>query len=431
MTRALRRRPLLTGLVVCLVLGSCDPADQTAADQAPAVQPATGSFGGADRTAAAQTVLDRLALALLHGDRTAFSELMSERDPSFGPAADRLYGVAHLPTTSLTFRLEAPLSVLTTPRRAVLGPAAWVQQVTVAWALRGDSYPAQHTLWLTFLRDGKAIQVAGTADGPAERRAQPLWLVDSVQAERQGKVTVLAASDRSASTWARRGSVAAAAVARRLHGAHRPGAGRASWNGSLVVEVPADQDDFERVLGVAAGSYGQIAAVAWPEGPTEATAALRIVVNPALADRLEDDRADVLLTHEATHIATRSAASRAPTWLVEGFADYVAYDAFPASAEAAAAPAMVRVQKLGPPRELPADDRFSAGAADLELAYAQSWLACRYLAGTSSPLQLDRFYQQVDSGVSVAQALRSVYGWRMADFMSGWRRYLQQASDRG
>ena len=46
----------------------------------------------------------------------------------------------------------------------------------------------------------------------------------------------------------------------------------------------------------------------------------------------------MLLTHEVVHVATRSFASAAPTWLVEGFADQIAYDAYPDHPPAALRP---------------------------------------------------------------------------------------------
>ena len=387
--------------------------------------------GTAQQRAAGQAVLTGLTAALRTADRPAFDRLVSGRDPAFTGVGDRIFAVAGLPTISLGWVLAAPQRQLPPARRSLLGSTAWVQQSTVRWQLRGDRHPAEHTLWLTFVRDGDGTRLAGTTDGPPGVGAQPLWLVDRVHALQQGRVTVVAAERTSATLWARRADAATVAVARQLHGelAPGPGAGR-RWNGDLVVEVPADRADFERVLGVAAGSYSTIAAVAWPEGPEAATAALRIVVNPDQADRLDEDGADVLLTHEATHVATRSVSSPAPTWLVEGFADYVAYAAFPATADLAAAPVRAEVRRGGP-AALPSDSAFAPDAGDLERSYAEAWLACRFLAGTSAPERLDRFYLRVDAGEPVDRAMPAVFGLTSAQFLPRWRRYLRDTPGPG
>ena len=357
---------------------------------------------------------------------------MSNRDPAFSPVTRRLWALSTLPTTSLAMVADVPAEDLTPARRALLGPTAWVQQATVRWQLVGDRHPAEHILWLTLVRDGSASQLAGTGDGPTGQGSQPLWLVDEVHAVRLGRVTVLLAERTSAAVWARRGRAAAAAVSRQLHGALGPGPGAGRrWNGDLVLEVPADGADFERVLGVPPGSYASIAAVAWPEGPDAATAAVRIVVNPDQADRLGEDGADVLLTHEATHVATRSAESSAPTWLVEGFADYVAYTAYPATADLAAAPVLAEVRRTTGPVRLPADEAFAPGARDLERTYAEAWLACRFLAQAATPELLDRFYLQVDGGVPVARAMPAVLGLTETQFATRWQRYLRSLAGTG
>jgi acetolactate synthase regulatory subunit len=201
----------------------------------------------------------------------------------------------------------------------------------------------------------------------------------------------------------------------------------AGWNGDLVLEVPSSRQVLERVLGVTPGSYTQIAAVAWPEGPDASSAAVRILVNPDLSHRLDAQALGVLIVHEATHVATRSAASPAPTWLVEGFADFVAYAAHPRTSTGAATAVSDWVKTHGPPSSLPSDAQFAPTEPSLELTYAEAWLACRLLAETYSAAKLDRFYLQVDSGKSVDEALGSVFGLTTPSFTRQWSQYLQSA----
>lgn len=402
-------RTLVIGLVVCLLV-SCS-GSRGASD------PAASS---GDHRAAAQTALDALTTAVTGRDRAAYEQLISVRDGSFDFVADRIFdNLTTMGLVTLDFRAQSRTSPLAAARRAALGPQAFVQQVSVSWRLPGDREPAQHLLWLTFLPVGSRLTVAGTSDGPADRVAQPIWLVERVSTRRQGRATVLAAQGAAVRTWVARGDAAAAATSPRL----LPGFA-ARWNRDLVIEVPSSRQVFEQVLGVAPGSYAQIAAVAWPEG-TDAGAAVRIIVNPDLAGRLDAQALDVLLAHEATHVATRSAVSSAPSWLVEGFADEVAYDAYPRTAGTAAAALLAHVRADGPPKALPTDAQLGPTAEDLPLEYAESWLACRYLADHYSERALERFYLAVDTGTSVDAALRSVTGADEGAFVARWSRSLR------
>lgn len=431
----LRRLALvvLLGLVGGL-LASCSapssgaaPLGAATADQTAPRQLSPGHSGRARtppaQDTAAQTTLDAVAHAVRAGDRDAFQRQLSPRDPAAAAPAAGIFRLAALPLTSLSLRLRPVEHDLPRSRQELLGPDAFVRQVSVTWRLTGDVGQAQHLIWLTFVPEGAAARIAGTGDGPPGRTPQPLWMIEPLTVVGRRHTVVLAGPGRPSTDWLRAGDAAVAAVSSRLHG----GAG-ARWNGRLVFELPGSRQAFERVLGVVPGSYTQIAAVAWPEGPDPATAAVRIVVNPVLASRLDEQSLGVLVTHEATHVATRSAASPAPTWLVEGFADYLAYQAYPRTAERAAAALLGQVSADGPPRRLPTDASFSPGATGLENAYAQSWLACRYLARTYSPTSLARFYRAVDSGDTVDAALESEFGLTERTFTARWAASLESAA---
>ena len=47
-------------------------------------------------------------------------------------------------------------------------------------------------------------------------------------------------------------------------------------------------------------------------------------MNPPVFEPLGPQGAQIVMSHEAAHVATDAAASSMPTWLLEGFADYVA-----------------------------------------------------------------------------------------------------------
>ena len=63
-------------------------------------------------------------------------------------------------------------------------------------------------------------------------------------------------------------------------------------------------------------------------------------------------------------------------------------------------------------------------AAISELAYAEAWLACRYIADQYSETQLGRFYAELARGRSVDEASRSTLQLSEAELTAGWRAYL-------
>jgi hypothetical protein len=409
-------------LVALALLGLVACGSGVAAGGSPAEAPAAGGSSPA-RTAAQQT-LDTVTTAVLKRDRAGFESAVSTVDPAFAVTAARIYdNLTALPLSSLAFRLQTLQRTPEADRRALLGAASTARQVSVSWRLPGDTGVAQQTLWLTFVPEGKSVRLAGIDDGPPQRAAVPLWLQESLLVRRDGPVIVLAGRQSpSTQDWVTIGRAAAGAVRTRL-----PEAQDRDWGGRLVIEVPSSRQAFEQVLGVTPGSYAQIAAVAWPEGP-DPTAALRIVVNPLVAARLDTQALRVLIAHEATHVATRAAASPAPTWLLEGFADFVAYDSYPRTAPAAAAPLLAEVRRSGAPTALPTDAQFAPGAAALPLRYAESWQFCRFLAGRYSAVALTRFYLAVDRGDSVEHALGAEFGASPAQLVALWAGTLRAAA---
>ncbi len=427
------RRPRwaeLTAFVLCccLLVPGCTPSTS-------GISPATPTATSTPRAAAVQGTLNLLADAVANQDQQAFRAVVSTADPKFATTATMLWrNLDQLALVQLDLTAEALQVPLSAERRMLLGGTAWVQQVRIRWRLPEEQASAEHRVWVTFVADDARPLVAGTIDGPAaEASAQPLWWLEPVTVARKAGSVALVSSG-AAAEWAIRAATAARELSRR-----RDGAAVNGWSGGLVIEVPSGSAAFERVLGVASGSYRRIAAVTWPEGPTLETAALRIVVNAAVVNRAGGDSAGVnragetglspagrsiLILHEATHVATRSPGSKAPTWVVEGFADYVAYDTYPATRPTASAALLAEVRRAGAPSALPEDREFAPTAPDLDLSYAQAWLACQFAADTYSEDKLATFYSRVDRGVPVGSAMSSVFGVDEAQFTREWQRYL-------
>jgi hypothetical protein len=403
--------------LLSLFLAGCSPGPAT-------VQPSIGQSSlpadPATRTAQAQALLDTIARAVADDDQVAFIRMVSGRDPqALRPARVIFDNLTGLPLTRLRFTAAPRVASLPPDRRRVLGGDAWLQEVTVSWQLMDDPRPAEHTVWLTLLPVGSAAQLAAVTDWPASGSPLPIWWSEPVVAERSGAATALVSTALGApGRWAGAGAAAATTIAKQVRRV------APNWSGKLVVEVPGSQQLFEHVLGAKAGSYAEIAAVTTADGPNFVSAALRIVVNPAAAGRLSDLGLAVLLAHEATHVATRSVDSPAPIWAVEGYADYVAYQAYPRARNQAVSPLLAQIRKHREPTSLPSDASFRASASGLGLTYAKAWLACRYVAQTQSPQQLDRLYVELDRGLTLDQATHAVLHQSAEDFVAGWRSYL-------
>jgi hypothetical protein len=135
----------------------------------------------------------------------------------------------------------------------------------------------------------------------------------------------------------------------------------------------------------------------------------------------------VVLRHEIAHLASRAATGPAlPTWLVEGFADYVGYLDTGVPVGAAAQELRAQVQRGYYPQALPADAAFRFDSRQLAQSYEESWLACRLIADLAGSEGLVRLYREIgtsraDRGAVVEGAFRHVLGIGLAEFTDRWR----------
>lgn len=423
MSATTRRSPVGRRLVLAalaLILLACAACSGPSAPAPTAVE-SRSTAPPNSRLNLVRATVDALAEAARTGDRPGFNRLLSDRDASFEDRARMLYGnLSSLPLTTLRMRVEPTQFALSETRRKVLGPGAWVQRVLVTWRLAGDGEEVQHWIWLTFLEEGGEVKIAGTIDEPAGRVAEqkPSWWLGPLTANQRGGVTVLAGSGQSLDRWSTLAAAAASNVRELL-----PNGLGASWNRQVVIEVPAAQRDFESVLGKSDGGYASIAAVTQRAGV--GGDAIRIVVNPKAA-RLESAALQAVLEHEIVHVAARSPDTAAPMWAEEGLAEWVSMRAHPGQRSSGTDELLIRVRSDGAPRAFPADAQFEAGGRNLQLAYAEAWLACRFIADRYSENQLGRFYAELASGKSLDQASRSTLELGQSDLTAEWRAYLDR-----
>jgi hypothetical protein len=131
------------------------------------------------------------------------------------------------------------------------------------------------------------------------------------------------------------------------------------------------------------------------------------------------------MTHAATHVATAAAVSSMPTWLLEGFADYVALDAVDLPVSVTASQILARVRRDGPPARLPGADEFDPRYKALGASYESAWLACRLLAERYGQRRLIAFYRAADRTGTTTRAFRTLLGTDQAAFTRSWRAYLR------
>ncbi|MGW0187904.1 hypothetical protein ACWDV7_19335 [Streptomyces sp. NPDC003362] len=370
--------------------------------------------GGRPATDAAraevQRLLDRRAAAVLDHDPAA------HRATGATAGLDRLRAV---PLAAWSYRLKS------LERSGDTATA----DVDLRYRVAGyDAAPvtAGRTLTLDHGTDGRWTVVS---DRPAPKAAEQLWDQGTVTAVRGDDSLVLGVGQSREELRAFAGLADRAVPA-------VSGTWRTAWSGRLVVLVPKSLDGMAALLGSPASSYRGIAAVTTGETGAGSAPADRIIVNPDAYGVLGPVGRQVVLTHEATHVATRAHTNAAtPLWLSEGYADWVGYRDTGRS-PAQAAPELARAVSDGRvPAALPADEDFgfTGDAAALAQAYEGGWLACRLIADRWGEARLGAFYRAVaehgkrDGAVEAATA--EVLGTTPEDFTALWREYLRDQLD--
>ncbi|WP_380284781.1 hypothetical protein [Kitasatospora purpeofusca] len=283
-----------------------------------------------------------------------------------------------------------------------------------------DRQPVVHPRRLALARAaaGWRVEHEEAAGGPP-----PLWDLGTVRAEAGARCLVLgvdAAGTPAPTGLAAVGDRAATAV-EALWGA--------AWAGRLLLELPATGEQFARLLAEERPGWSGMAAVtvAAPGAPLNAPAD-RILVNPETYAGLSDFGRQVVVTHEAVHVATR-ADTRAwtPLWLSEGAADWTGYRDTGRTARQIA-PELARDVAAGRlPAALPEDAAFAAGGEGLAQVYEQAWLACDLIARRYGPQRLVDLYRAAGAAGPGADRqawldglLRDRLGLGLAEFTRLW-----------
>ncbi|GAA1176777.1 hypothetical protein GCM10009654_37520 [Streptomyces hebeiensis] len=404
-----RRRTAVSGLAAALIApavsGCGRPAEPRAADPS------------RDAEARIRRTLARRAAAVLTRDERAYLDALAPGAQDLRAAERRAFrDLAEVPLGAWEYRIT---DVARSGARATV-------HADLRYRLTGhDSAPVATPRVLEL--GERAGRWYVTADRRAGGGAPQLWQQGTVRAVRGARALVLGVGQEDAALRA-----LAAAADRAVPAV--TDAWPDSWARKTVLLVPGSAAAMAALLGGPADGYRGIPAVTTGRaGRAGAAPADRIVVNPEAYGSLTGFGRQVVLTHETTHVATRTATSAAtPTWLSEGFADWVAYRRT-GRAASRIAPELQRAVRRGElPAGLPPDDDFAFdGDADrLARAYEGAWLACELIAERWGERRLTDFYRAVGGQErregAVARAARDVLATSADDLTERWRAYARR-----
>jgi len=383
------------------------------------------------RATAIRALLDQRSRALLNRDRAGFLAGVDAASPAFRLQQGRLFdNLREVPLSAWSYVVDPDHELPQSPSRLSRFRAPlWVPRVDVQYQLTGfDSRPTVQRQYDTFVeRAGRWY--LGADDDFADAGGQSgrgLWDFGPVVVTRTPTSLVLG-HPGSLSTLRAVTAVVDAAIPRVTAVWGR------DWPGKVVVLVPNTQAELGRIL-QEGNDLSQIAAVATAElaGTGGAPSGERIIINPPNFTKLGGLGRRVVLQHEITHVASRGLTTAAtPTWLAEGFADYVGYLGTGVSVTAAARELALDLRAGRAPTALPTGADFAGTNPALAQTYEMSWLACRLIAASTDTAGLVAFYRRVgsypgSSAAAVGAALRTQLHLNTTQFTQRWRDYLSK-----
>ena len=397
----------MAGLSLCLLVGAGLLA-WSLTDDDTYVAPTPHAARPSVRPAVAAETLAAFQEAVQHRDVSEARALAPHDDPATADALAALVRNAKaLRVADFTLRYIDDDGTPTSD-------GLWDAGVDASWEFRGfDTVAARAEVTVHLVNDGDRVALSGFG---GKDRVSPIWLSGPLQVRRTPTTLVLVdGTPGQADAYAARAKAAVPVVRRVLP----------SWQSGLVVEVPASLDDLDLALDADAGTYDQIAAVTTSaDGSMAPDSPVHIFVNPEVFGSLRPTGAQVVMSHEATHVATDAWDAQMPLWLLEGFADYVALRDVDLPVSRSAAQIIAEVRKDGPPRHLPDAGDFGTRTPDLGATYESAWLICRLLAQQGGEQALVSFYRAVDAGRPVGAALESSFGLSVAELTDDWRDLL-------
>jgi hypothetical protein len=424
--------PILTALlVVCmlLALGGATAAVITLRGDSVPTDAVTNwvDMRPDSRDAALRALLGRLEGAIKAKDKAAFMAEVDQSDPTLVKREQLLYdNLTKIPFADFHYELGPWRSdlqrFLSAQVRQKYHQAAHVGTVTIRYRIAGIDSKMVTAPWLPiFVYNEGRWEIGGQAsdkNAPYGANGQPWDAAGPIVVQRSKRVVaVLSADDTSRGPYlldlAEQGLDRLART--------RPN----GWDGKVFVTAVQDTRIFDTYFADSPERVARVAAIAVPyyaEVPDWANfepdyAATRIVFNPQELSAQPDELAHDL-THEFTHAAMGPVTSGAtPRWLVEGFAEYAAYNG-------ADLPKSFLQRDLGGldvSKGLPSDDDFYSESRN----YVGAWLACRYIATQYGQDKLIALYAAFVRETSPDIAVKQVLGIDLSSLESAWQHYVK------
>ena len=387
------------------------------------------------REDALATLLSQRAAAVRGRDRAAFAATLDDPTSGFGLRQLAQYdALAQLPLDTFSYGTPEPAPALGPERVAQLGPDAWVSRVAGRYSLAGfDTATREFESYFTVVRRKADWRLADDTDGGTQVQ---LWDLPNFTVVRSATTLVVGSGPaHRLRPYLSLGNLAV----KRVDAVWTP-----PWNSRLVLVVPATSAQMAEQVGADKDGVGQVAAVT--DGPFDLQGrggADRVVVNPGAFANLQARGKQVVVTHEATHVAIRATTTRpVPLWLSEGMADYAGYRDIGATRTQVAAALLDRVRAGKGPKALPSSGDFDPSRATIAPSYNAAWLAVNRIVDRYGSSALVRFYLAAatttdqsssagsDPDVNVAAAFRTVLGTTQASFTKEWLSYLRTLAAR-
>lgn len=389
-------RALAAALLGACLLAGCSSSTSIA-------PPKPRAMNAADQAQLAQNALDTFAIALTNPRATGATAAVRTAQTAAHQLGVRGVSFQYIDSVALTAS-EAKR----------FGSSAWAAEVSTSYRLPFDPGPTEMTIAMVFAASkGKAniVSIGGHGDRSA------LWLDTPTVITIRPRLVVIDTARSSVGYYVGLGEFALKAVAKVLP----------SWRGTLVIEVPESQAQLDDLLQAPAQQLADIAAITTTaDGTLTSGSPIHVFANPAIFDTMSLVGARVVMSHESTHVATQGPLTTMPTWMLEGFADFVALNHAGIPVQTAAHQIIARMAKQGIPTHLPTPEDLAPTAGGLGATYEEAWLAWRYLALTYGEPKAVALYEAVRNGASVGRAFASVLGTTEGAFVQGWRANLRQ-----
>lgn len=376
------------------------------------------------RDSALVELLNRRSKAVTDRDKTAFMADIDRADPDFVQRQDTVYeNLIKLPFAEFSYRIgerdgfdtNIPAEI-----RGRYGEQVRAPGVAIIHRIdKVDNDPVAAPWVPIFALVSSQWRLVGEGKGkdfPSGVGGQP-WDAGPIVVEKSEKIVgVFSANNRSQA----RELVKIADEALEQVAVVRPG----QWVGKVFMTAVRDRAVFDAYFGASPERVDQVAAIAVPHyndvpdwNGSATYSATRVIFNPDEVDE-DPDQLGADMSHEFTHAAMAPVTTGwTPTWLVEGFAEYVSYKG-----------AQINANSLKQALEGASTENLAAGDQFYQepLNYITGWLACRMISETYGESKLIQLYERFQTTSNEDVVVSQVLGIPRTTLIKNWQDYVAE-----